>query len=70
MSQTNANNNNNGRNRNQNSRKGGWGQDHGTRDRGDCRNNCRNNLIANKYSFEGKIKDGPISKLIITKTGH
>ena len=30
---------------------------------------CRNNLIA-KYSFEGKMKDGCISKLTITKTGH
>ena len=27
-------------------------------------------MIANTYSFEGKIKDGLISKLIITKTGH
>ena len=23
-----------------------------------------------KYSFEGKIKEGPISKLTITETGH
>ena len=23
-----------------------------------------------KYTFEGKMKDGPISKLIITKTGY
>ena len=37
---------------------------------GDCRNNRRNNLIVNKYSFEGKIKDRPLSKLVITKIGH
>ena len=30
---------------------------------------CRNNSIA-KYLFEGKMKDGCISKLTITKTGH
>ena len=24
----------------------------------------------NKYSFEGKIKDSPISKLIVTQTGY
>ena len=38
-------------------------------DRVDCRNNLQNKLIA-KYAFEGKMKDGPISKLIITKEGH
>ena len=28
-------------------------------------------MITNKYSFKGKMKDGPISKLIIiTETGH
>ena len=32
-------------------------------------NDRGNNLIA-KYSFEGKIKDSPISKQTITKTGH
>ena len=40
-----------------------------SRSRGDCHNNHGNKLIA-KYAFEGKMKDGPISKLIITKTGH
>ena len=35
----------------------------------DRRNDCRNKLIA-KYSFEGKMKEGLISKLTITKTGH
>ena len=69
MSQTNTN-TNNGQNRNQNSRRGGRdrggpsGRGHGNR-----RNDCRNKMIA-KYAFEGKMKDGPISKLLITKTGH
>ena len=27
-------------------------------------------MITNKYSFKGKIKDIPTSKLIITETGH
>ena len=38
-------------------------------DHGNCHNACENNLIA-KYLFEGKMKDSPISKLTITKTGH
>ena len=37
--------------------------------RGDRRNGCGNNLIA-KYSYEGKMKKSPISKLTITKTGY
>ena len=41
----------------------------GGRDHGVCGNNCRNNSIA-KYLFEGKMKDGRISKLTITETGH
>ena len=69
MSQTNTN-TNNGQNRNQISRRGGQGQGGPSGSgRGDCRNSRGNNLIA-KYSFEGKMKDGPISKLTITKTGH
>ena len=69
MSQTNTN-TNNGQNRNQISGRGGWGQwtPNGS-GRGDCRNGRENNSIK-KYSFEGKMKDSPISKLIITKTGH
>ena len=69
MSQTNTN-TNNGQNRNQNSRRGerGRGGPRGS-GRGDRRNGWGNNLIA-KYSFEEKIKDGPISKLTITKIGH
>ena len=70
MSQTNIN-ANNGQNQNQNSGRGGRGQgspkDNG---RGDRRNVRGNNLIANKYSFEEKMKDGPISKSLITETGH
>ena len=73
MSQTNTNTNtntNNGQNRNQISRRVGRGQGgpNGS-GRGDCRNSCGNNSIAT-YSFEGKMKDGPISKLTITETGH
>ena len=67
MSQTNTN-TNNGHNRN--SGRGGRGQ--GAPDgsgRSDYCNDCGNKSIA-KYSFEGKMKDGPISKLTITKTGH
>ena len=41
----------------------------GGRDRGDCSNGCGKNLIA-KYSVKGKMNNGPISKLTITKTGH
>ena len=36
----------------------------------DRRDGRRNDSIANKYAFEGKMKDDPISKLIITETGH
>ena len=69
MSQTNTN-TNNGQNPNQISGRGGRGQGPGGRERGNFRNNCGNNLIANRYLFEEKMKDGPISKLIITEIGH
>ena len=69
MSQTN-NNINKGQNGNQISGIGGRGQGPSSRGRGDCRNNCRNNSIANKYSFEGKMNNFLISKLKITKTRH
>ena len=69
MSQTNTN-TNNGQNRNQNSGRGEKGRGYGSRGHSNRHNNCRLNLIANKYSFEGKMKDGLISKLIITKIGH
>ena len=69
MSQTNTN-TNNGQNRNQISGRGGRGQGApNSSDRGDHRNGRGNNSIA-KHSFEGKMKDGPLSKLTITKTGH
>ena len=69
MSQTNTN-ANNGQNRNQNSGRGGRGRGapNGS-GRGNRRNGRRNNSIT-KYTFEGKIKDNPISKLTITETGH
>ena len=68
MSQTNIN-TNNGQNRNQNSERGEQGQG-GSRGggRGYCCNNCGNKMIA-KYTFEGKMKDSPISKLLIPKLG-
>ena len=75
MSNTNININvnvniNNGQNRNKNSRRGGQGQGGPSGgSHGDCSNDCGNKTIA-KYAIEGKIKDGPISKLLITKTGH
>ena len=69
MSQTYTN-TNNGQNRNQNSGRGGRGQGLSDSSRGDCRNGHGNNLITNKYAFEGKMKDGPISKLLITETRH
>ena len=69
MSQTNTN-TNNVQNRNQNSRRGGWGQGGPSGGGGgDCHNNCGNKTIT-KYAFEVKMKDGPISILLITKTGH
>ena len=69
MSQTNTS-TNNGQNWNQNSRRGGRGQGGPSgRGRGDCRNDCKNKMIA-KYAFEGKMEDGPISKLLITNTGY
>ena len=69
MSQTNTN-TNNGQNRNQNSRRSGQGQGGPSgKYHGDYRNNRGNKMIA-KYTFKGKMKDGPISKLLITKTGH
>ena len=37
--------------------------------RSDRRNDRGNNSIT-KYSFEEKMKEGPISKLTIAKTGH
>ena len=67
MSQSNTN-TNNGHNRN--SRRGGRGQGAPKGSgRSDRRNDCKKKSIT-KYSLEGKMKDGPISKLKITKTRH
>ena len=69
MSNTNTN-TNNGQNQNQNSGRGGRRRGGPTGGgRGDHSNSCRNTTIV-KYIFEGKMKDGPISKLLITKIGH
>ena len=67
MSQTNTN-TNNGQNRNSGRGGQGRGSPNGN-GRDDCSNNRGNKSIA-KYSFEGKMKDGLISILTITKTGH
>ena len=45
------------------------GQGSSGRDSGNCCINPGNKLIA-KYTFEGNMKDGAISKLLINKTGH
>ena len=69
MSQT-ITNTNNDLNQNQISSRGGRGQRGlSGSGRGDCCNGRGNNSIE-KYSFEGKMKDGTISKLVITETGH
>ena len=72
MSKTIINTNNGSRNTNLNQifGRGGRGQGgSGNRARGDCSNGRGNNSIA-KYSFEGKMKDGCISKIKITETRH
>ena len=69
MSNTNTN-TNNGHNRNKNSGRGGRGQGGPSAGgRGNRRNN-RGNKTIKKYAFKGKMKNSPISKLLITKTGH
>ena len=67
MSQSNTN-TNNGHNRNSGRGGRGRGSPNGS-GRGDRRNDRGNKSIA-KYSFKGKMKDGPISELTITETGH
>ena len=71
MSNTNTNTSTNNRqNQNQNSGRSGQGPGFPTGGgRGDPHNGCGNTKSA-KYAFEGKVKHGPISKLLITKTGH
>ena len=68
MSQTNTH-TNNGQNWYQNSGRGGQGQGPNGSGHSDRRNNRGNKSIV-KYSFKGKMKDGPVSKLTITETGH
>ena len=75
MSQTNTNTNTNtntgtgNTNWSHNARRGGWGRGgSGGQGRGGCGNNPGKTVA--KYSFEGKMKDGPLSKLTITKGGQ
>ena len=71
MSQTNINANTGAgnTNRNHNAGRGGRGRGgSGGRGRGGRGNNCGKTIA--KYSFEGKMKDGPLSKLTITKGGQ
>ena len=69
MYNTNTNTNtNNDQNRNLNSKRGGQGRG-GLTSRGRACNSLRNTTIA-KYVFEGKMKDGLISKLLIIETEH
>ena len=71
MSQTNTNTNTGAgnTNRNHNAGRGGRGRGgYGGRGRGG-RGNDRGKTVA-KYSFEGKMKDGPLSKLTITEGGQ
>ena len=71
MSQTNTNTNTGAgnTNRNHNAGRGGQGRGgSGGRGRGGRGNNCGKTIA--KYSFEEKMKDGPLSKLTITKGGQ
>ena len=67
MSQTNTN-----TNTNTNTGAGNTNRSHnagrGRRGRGGRGNDCRKTVA--KYLFEGKMKDGPLSKLTITKGGQ
>ena len=69
MSQTNTN-VNNGQNRNQIYRRSERGLEApNVNGSGNRRNVCGHNFIE-KYTFDGKMKDGPLSKLTIAKPGH
>ena len=71
MSQTNTNTNTGAgnTNRSHNVGRGRQGQGgSGGRGCGSCRNNCGKTSVA-RYSIEAKMKDGPLSKLTITKGG-
>ena len=72
MYQTNINTNNGSGNTDRNLISGRGGQDRGgpgCRGCNGCGNNYGNNSIA-IYSFEGKMKEGYISKITITETRH
>ena len=71
MSQTNTNTNTGAgnTNRNHNAGRGGRGRGgSGGRGRGGRGNDCGKTVA--KYSFEGKMKDGPFCKLTITEGGQ
>ena len=71
MSQTNINTNTGAGNTNRNHNAGRGGRDQGGsggRGRGGLGNDPGKTIA--KYSFEGKMKDGPLSKLTITKGGQ
>ena len=76
MSQTNTKTNTNtntgagNTNQSHNTRRGGRGQGGSSRrGRAGRGNNCGKNTVT-RYSFEGKMKDGPLSKLTITEGGQ
>ena len=72
MSQTNTNTNTGvgNTNRSHNARRGGQDQGgFGGQSRGGRRNNRGKNAVS-RYSFGGKMKDGPLSKLTITESGQ
>ena len=64
MSQTNINTGGDNTNSKQNAARCGLGEG-----RGGCTSDCGNSSIA-KYSFEGKMKDGCLSKLTITESAN
>ena len=66
MSQTNTNTRGGNTNCNQNAARGGWGQGGSGRRGHGGRTSGRGNSSIAKYSFEGKMKDGCLSKLTIT----
>ena len=70
MSQTNTNTGGGNTNRNQNAARGGRDRGgSGGRDRGGRTSGRGNSSIA-KYSFEGKMEDGCLSKLTITENSN
>ena len=72
MSQTNTNTSTGAgnTNRNQTAAKGGRGQGGSGIPGRSGRGSNRGNSTTARYSFEGKMKDGPLSKLEITEAGQ